>query len=169
MTVESQITLEPAHPEEARALLEIHGAAVHQTASSAYPQAILEQWSRRPITQARVERIRQRWIENPNHRMVVAKHKGQCVGFGFIDKGGELQGVYVHPDYGRRGIGASLLARLEQEAIVLGLSALTADASLNAEAFYSKQGFEVIEHGVHRLASGQEMACVKMRKSLSGL
>jgi len=43
---------------------------------------------------------------------------------------------------------------------------LTLHTSINAEAFYSKQGFEVIEYGTHRLASGQEMACVKMQKTL---
>jgi hypothetical protein len=55
---------------------------------------------------------------------------------------------------------------LEQAAVALGLKHLQADASLNAEGFYRKQGFDVIEPGVHRLGSGQEIACIKMRKPL---
>ena len=77
-----------------------------------------------------------------------------------------LQGLYVHPGFGRCGIGSKILAALEQEAALLGLSYLKADASINAEAFYRKQGFEVIEYGTHQLASGQKMTCVKMRKTL---
>jgi ribosomal protein S18 acetylase RimI-like enzyme len=42
------------------------------------------------------------------------------------------------------------------------------DASLNAESFYRKHGFEIIEYATHQLTSGQEMACVKMWKILSG-
>lgn len=167
--MDSQIKFESPLSSDAKALLEIHAAAVHQTAASAYSPDILDQWARRPITCDRIDRIRQGWIENPENRMVVARCDGRVVGFGFIAKDSELQGLYVHPDYGRRGIGASIFAALEQEAIGLGLSHLKVSASLNAEAFYRKQGFEVIGCGVHRLGSGQEIACVKMRKSLSEL
>lgn len=166
LPMNSQIRIESAQPEDAAALLEIHAAAVHQTAAPYYSEEVIHSWSRLPITSDRIERVKQRWIENPDHRIVVAKQDNQAVGFGMIDKNNELQGLYVHPDFGRCGIGAKILAALEQEAALLGLSYLKADASINAEAFYSKQGFEVIEYGTHRLASGQEMACVKMRKTL---
>ncbi|PSR16989.1 hypothetical protein C8255_14935 [filamentous cyanobacterium CCP3] len=165
--MDSPITIEPAKPKDAQALLEIHAAAVHQTAASSYAQEILDNWARRPITSDRVERVKQRWIGNPDHRIVVAKQGSHVVGFGFIDSDSQLQGLYVHPDYGRRGIGTKLLAALEQAAIAMGLKHLQADASLNAEGFYRKQGFDIIERGVHRLASGQAIACIKMRKLLT--
>lgn len=76
------------------------------------------------------------------------------------------KGLYVHPNSGRQGIGARILAVLEQAAIALGLLYLQIDAAINAEAFYHKQGFEVIEYTTHRLACGQEMACVRMQKTL---
>jgi hypothetical protein len=41
-------------------------------------------------------------------------------------------------------------------------------ASINAEAFYARHGFAVVERGTHRLHSGVEMACVRMRKALAG-
>jgi putative acetyltransferase len=166
LPVDDQIRIESAQPEDAAAILEIHAAAVHQTAAPYYSVEVINSWARLPITSDRIERIKQKWIENSDHRIVVAKQNNQTVGFGFIDKNSELQGLYVHPDYGRCGIGAKILAVLEQEAISLGLSCLQADASINAEAFYSKQGFEVIEPGIHRLASGQEMSCIRMRKTL---
>jgi putative acetyltransferase len=165
--MDSPITIEPAKPADAQALLEIHAAAVHQTAASYYSQEILDNWSRLPITGDRVERVRQRWIEHPDRRVIVARHNGQVIGYGFIHIDGELQSLYVHPDHGRRGIGASILATLEREAIALGLTDLRLNASLNAAAFYRKQGFEVIKPGVHQLASGQEMPCFKMCKALA--
>lgn len=165
--MDSPITIEPAKPEDAQALLEIHAAAVHQTAAPYYSQEILDNWSRLPITGDRIKRARQRWIEHPDRRVIVARHNGHVVGYGFIHTGGELQSLFIHPRYGRRGIGASILATLEGEAIALGLTDLRLNASLNAAAFYQKQGFEVIESGVHQLASGQEMACIKMYKALA--
>jgi putative acetyltransferase len=160
------IRVELAHPEDAAAILEVHSAAVHQTAAAFYSEDIISSWARLPITSDRIERIRQRWIENPEHCIVVAKQNNRIIGFGFIDKNNELQGLYVHPDFGRRGIGGKMLAVLEQVAIPWGLLYLCVDASINAEVFYGQQGFEVIEYGTHQLASGQEMACVKMRKTL---
>lgn len=161
-----QIRLEPAQSEDAAAILEIHAAAVHQTAAPYYSEEVINSWSRLPITSDRIERVKQKWIENPDHRVIVARQNNDTVGFGMLGKHNELQGLYVHPDFGRCGIGAKILAVLEQEAALLGLSYLEADASINAEAFYRKQGFEVIEPGVHRLASGQAMSCIKMRKTL---
>ncbi|NJP08170.1 MAG: GNAT family N-acetyltransferase [Leptolyngbyaceae cyanobacterium RU_5_1] len=166
--MDDQIRIEPARPEDAAAILEIHAAAVHQTAAPYYPEEVINSWARLPITGDQIERFGQRLIENPDHRTVVAKQNNQIVGFGSIDdKNNELQGLYVHPNFGRCGVGAKILAVLEQEALLLGLSYLRLDASLNAEVFYSQQGFEVVEYGVHQLASGQEMACVKMRKTLA--
>lgn len=164
--MDNQIRIESAQPEDAAAILEIHAAAVHSTAAPYYSVEVINSWARLPVTYERIERIRQSWIENPEHRIVIAKWSNQTVGFGFMNKNSELQGVYVHPDFGRSGIGSKILEALEQEALLLGLSYLKLDASINAEAFYRKQGFEVIEHSNHRLASGQEMACVKMQKTL---
>lgn len=161
------VDIEPARPEDAAVILEIHAAAVHQTAAPYYTEEVINSWARLPVTLERIERVKQRWLENPDRRVVVAKKSSQVVGFGFINKNNELQGLFVHPNFGRRGVGAKILAALEQEALLLKLSYLEVDASINAEAFYSKQGFEAVEYGSHQLASGQEMACVKMRKNLA--
>ena len=60
------------------------------------------------------------------------------------------------------------LEQLEQAAVDLSLPQLELEASLNAEAFYRRHGYEVVERALHRLASGHDMASVKMRKSLTG-
>ena len=156
----------PAHPDDAADLLKIHAAAVHQTAAPFYSQAIIHGWSRLSFTPERVDKVRERWIEDPELYTVVARHGDRPVGFGLISNRSELGALYVHPDFGRRGIGGRLIAALEQAALARGLSYLTANASLNAKAFYQKQGFEVLGPATFRLASGLEMACVKIRKDL---
>ena len=162
-----QIRIELAQTQDAAAIVEIHYAAVHQTAKSFYPEDLLNGWSR-PIDSARIERI-QRTIENPDEWLIVAKQNNLIVGFGsIVPKNNELRGLYVHPSFGRRGIGARILTVLECEARYLGLLYLQMNASINAEAFDRKHGFEITKYATHQLASGQEMACVKMRKTLNG-
>jgi putative acetyltransferase len=163
--MELSVRIETGKPDDAAAMVNVHFAAVHQTAASFYPQAIINTWSR-PISDERAERI-QRAIESSEELFLVAKYAGSIVGFGsVVPKNNELRGLYVHPDYGRRGIGALLLSALELMAVEQGASYLHMDASVNAESLYIKQGYQVIERGTHRLSSGQEMSCVKMQKML---
>lgn len=158
------IRIEPAKPEDAAAILEIHAAAVHQTAAPYYPTEVIQSWSRLPMTIERIERF-QRNIASSDEWWFVAKQSEQILGFGCFDANHQVQGLYVHPNCGRRGIGSQIFAVLEQTASSLGMSYFQVDASINAEAFYQKQGFKTIEYATHRLNSGQEMACVKMQKT----
>lgn len=139
---------------------------MHQTAQSFYPEEVINGWSP-PTNNDRINQIKQA-VENPDVWLIVAKQNNLIVGFGSITpKDNKLRALYVHPSFGRRGIGVRLLTALEYEARSLGLSHLQMDASINAELFYRKHGFETIEYATHQLASGQEMACVKMRKTLN--
>jgi putative acetyltransferase len=165
--MDDQIRIELAQAEDAAAIAEIHYAAVHQTARSFYPEEVINNWSH-PVNPERIKRIKGA-VENPDEWMIIARQDNLVFGFGsIVPKGNELRSLYVHPSFGRRGIGARILIALEREARSLELPYLQMDASINAEAFYRKHGFEIVEHATHKLASGQEMACVKMRKVLNG-
>jgi putative acetyltransferase len=160
------VRIEPAAEQDIAAIMEIHYAAVHQTAQSFYPEEVIDAWSP-PVDNERMNRVK-RAIANPDEWLIVAKQNNRIVGFGSIaPKDNQLRALYVHPNFGRSGIGARILTALEHEARSLGLSYLQLDASLNAEPFYRKHGFERIEYATYPLASGQEMACVKMRKTLN--
>jgi putative acetyltransferase len=78
----------------------------------------------------------------------------------------EIEAVYVHPDYGRRGIGAQLLRHAEDAARSRGLRALRLAASLNAVAFYRACGFVAHAEAMYRLNSGISIRCVPMTKTL---
>jgi putative acetyltransferase len=157
--------LRPGTEADAPGISTVHFEAIRGTAAAFYPPEIIDSWSRAP-DEARFEQLR-RSIAGGEAMFVVADDDGDVLGFGsVVPSSHELRAVYVHPRAGRRGIGARILEQLEQLAIARGVPELHLDASLNAEAFYARHGYQVIERGIHRLANGVEMACVKMRKSL---
>jgi putative acetyltransferase len=161
------LEIRPATTADAEAIVDLHFAAVHQTAAAFYPSEVLDRWSRQPDEQ-RYQRIREA-VEKGEELLVVAEDALGVVGFGSIVPGlQELRAVYVHPTVGRTGIGSRILVSLERLAMDRGVSQLQMAASINAEAFYRRAGYEVVERGVHQLGGGHAMACVRMRKCLTG-
>ena len=160
------VHMRPATVADAIAIIDLHFAAVHQTAGSFYPPEVLDNWSSQP-GDTRYEQIR-RAVAKGEELFVIAEDASGVIGFGsIVPTLQELRAVYVHPKAGHRGIGSQILAYLEQLALDQGAVQLQMDASINAEAFYSRAGYDVVERGVHRLRSGHEMACVKMKKRLT--
>jgi putative acetyltransferase len=161
------VEIRPATAADAVAIINLHFAAVHETAAACYPREVLDRWSARP-DERRYQRIRDA-IAKGDELFLVGQDASGVVGFGSIlPSAQELHAVYVHPRVGRRGIGSHILVELEHLALEQGVLRLQMDASVNAEAFYRRAGYEVVERGVHRLGGGVEMACVKMRKYLTG-
>ena len=154
--------------EDARAVLELHAAAVQQLAAGSYSQAILDAWAALPVDDELVTFFR----SNPDEETrIVAERGGRIVGFAALVAGaGELRACYVHPDAARGGVGRGLVRKLEEIARAAGLKKLWLDASLNAEPFYRALGFRSLGRGSHQLHhSGRDipMPCVKMEIGLS--
>jgi putative acetyltransferase len=151
-------------PDDARAFLEVHHAAVREVAAKDYPVEIIDAWAPLPITDCDVGRV----LTNPDDEYrLVAEIEGRVVGIGALGaKNHEVRACYVAPEAGRRGVGSALLREIEREARQRGLKFLEADSSLTAEPFYAAQGYLALERGEHVLHNGERMACVKMRKHL---
>jgi putative acetyltransferase len=162
------IFLRPGVPSDAETLIRLHHMAVHQMASAYYPREVLDVWSPHP-KENRQERLRSE-LKDDRITTVVAEVNAQIAGFGMVvPAGSELRAVYVHPEFGRRGVGSAILGHLEQGAVAKRVLRLDLDASVNSEAFYARHGYEVVERTVHRFQSGHEiheMACVRMSKAL---
>jgi len=159
------IKLKVAEVSDAEDIMNIHFSAVHETAASYYPGMIIQNWAS-PKTPERLKQFIDA-IQGSDEIFVVAKINDRTVGFGSImPKRNELRAVYVHPSFGRQGIGTQILADLERLAVEQGIKVLDMDTSLNAERFYLKNGYVAIESGFHKLRSGHKMPCVKMRKIL---
>jgi putative acetyltransferase len=164
VTPKLSVEVRRAVPADAEAMLRAHHAAVHRTAKAWYSPEILEAWGAKledSYDQLQAE------IADAGRIVLVAEADAHVAGFGMVvPSDRELRAVYVHPDHGRRGVGTAILKELEALAIARGVERLDLVSSLNAEAFYSRHGYEVLERTVHRLRSGHEMACVKMVKNL---
>jgi putative acetyltransferase len=159
------VRIRPAVEGDAVGVSRVLFEAVRQTAAPFYPREVIDRWSPLP-DERRCAQIRSA-IGGTDELCLVADQDGEVVGFGsIVPSSHELRAVYVRPDLGRSGIGGSILRDLERMAMARGLSELHMDASLNAQAFYLRHGYEVVERGVHHMAGGGQMACVKMRKFL---
>ncbi|MFQ6106156.1 MAG: GNAT family N-acetyltransferase [Thermoplasmata archaeon] len=90
---------------------------------------------------------------------LVDKRDGQIVGYCSLTIGtdgetvtGELSGMYVRPDYGRRGIALALLERITEvarEKSIEVIFAWTRQEATAAKALYERAGFEENVHPVY--------------------
>ena len=159
------ITIRTAEFGDARAILEVHRSAVLETAARHYDSNTLNAWAA-SLEDSAIDRMA-KIITTKHELILVAQSDERVVGFGsIVPESHELRAVYVHPRFGRAGIGGRLLTALESLARQRQLSELTMDASLNAEAFYARHGFVLVARGEHALRGGTLMRCVKMRKAL---
>jgi putative acetyltransferase len=166
MTVFSMapISVRAARTQDARAILEAHYSAVHETAARDYPPETLRAWSS-PVTTQRIETYLNQSL--PLETTVVAEVAGAIAGFGsIVESRQELRAVYVAAKFGGRGVGTAILLELERIARTKGCRELRMASSLTAASFYRNRGFTEINRGIHSLRSGGTMACVWMRKSL---
>ncbi len=79
---------------------------------------------------------------------------------------GEVRAVYVHPAFARQGVGTALYADLERAAREHGVASLGLWASLNAVAFYERQGFERVTEHDHEFADSVAATVVEMYREL---
>ena len=158
------ITVRRLHPEETRIFLEVHHAAVRGIAAADYPSEVIEAWAPLPITDQNVERA----LLNPDNELrFAAVSGGEIVGIGAVVlHQRELRACYVAPGAARSGVGSAIVGELERTARAHHLTFLELDSSLAATAFYLRFGYRILERSIHRLGSGQPMACIKMRKDL---
>jgi GNAT superfamily N-acetyltransferase len=76
--------------------------------------------------------------------------------------------VFVHPLFGRSGLGTRLTEHLEVEAAGDGYRALEISATLNATCFFERQGYLEVRRGNWALPSGPRMPIAFMRKVNGG-
>jgi putative acetyltransferase len=153
--------LRAAQSTDAEAIIQVHFAAVRSISSKFYAPEVLDAWSPHPH-EARYEWMRQIIATEV---VVVARTESDIVGFALLlPSTGELRALYVHPTAARQGVGQKLLQRVEAEAEGCGLSRLWLNASLNAEAFYKRQGYKNLSQDALILSGGHQLACVRMEK-----
>ncbi|MEM6987305.1 MAG: GNAT family N-acetyltransferase [Pseudomonadota bacterium] len=132
----------------------------------AYPAAVVNAWSG-PTPDHRRDAFAETIAERAEIIYVCFEHE-QLLGFGSLTPAkAELTAVYVSPNRTRQGVGRLLVDHILTVAADLGLAQLNLDASVNAVPFYASCGFSIVSQGVHTLASGVEMDCVRMARPIS--
>lgn len=83
----------------------------------------------------------ERWVSDPENRVVVADAGGRLLGIGLVRSTGDIHLCYVRPGQVRSGIGRAIVQRLEAEARSWGLRQLQLASTCDARAFYEHLGY----------------------------
>ena len=81
------------------------------------------------------------WLDQPDIRFFVAVAAGRLTGVAMIRTDGHILLNYVLPEARFRGVSKALMARLEAEAVALGLECCTLETSETARRFYRDLGY----------------------------
>ena len=76
----------------------------------------------------------------------------------------KIRAFFVHPEWGRRGIGSRILAACEGAASDAGFRSFELGATLTGERLYSARGYEPIDRIEVPLGNGASLPIIRMSK-----
>jgi GNAT superfamily N-acetyltransferase len=122
--------IRPALPSDYRRLAEIHVLGRYDMSYLPHVHAFtsVEKWMREIVV--------------PSRTALAAEADGGVVAYAWLHEGW-LRGLYVHPSYQRRGIGAQLLSELKKIA-GNGLNLWVFEANEGAIRFYERHGAKTV-------------------------
>ncbi|EHN64404.1 GNAT family N-acetyltransferase [Comamonas testosteroni] len=147
-------------PGDEIALWQVFHDAVHQLAVNHYSQVQLDAWApQQPDWTQWRQRIQ------ALQPFVAVGDNDQAMAYADLQANGYIDHFFVAPQYARQGVGRRLLAHIEQTARQNGLHELSADVSLNAQAFFIHFGFE-LQRQQTPVVHGIALSNARMRKTL---
>lgn len=149
-----------ARPEDAPALARTMRASIRGLARAAYDPRQIAAWSSLPS-------LYHAWAMTAGGETVfVAERAGRILGYASL-RGGEVTALFVRPSAAGRGLGSTLLSRVEREARRRGRARLVLLASRNAAAFYRARGWAGSRTTRVPLPGGGALAAVRLwRRSM---
>lgn len=88
----------------------------------------------------------EQWEKRINtHYFIVAEIDTLIVGFAYLKNGNYIDGLFVHKDYQRQGIGSKLLRILESQAMMNDFGNIKSDVGKTALPFFDNKYYEVIK------------------------
>ena len=148
-------------PDDARATHAAFRAAVTRTAAQDYDPDQIAAWAGPEdvdLGQWNAHRVAA--------HTYVAVIEGEVRGFADFLSGGVLDMLFVHPDFGGRGVAGLLVATIKREALLAGLPTLCTYASRTAKSALEKFGFWVVAARPANLVGGQTVPNYEMRCGL---
>lgn len=135
----TSIALRRATAEDVPALAALYGACAREIGPQVYSAAQVAAWA----SFEHDDEGFARYVLEPE-TWVAVDAAGTLLGFAGADEHGELRSLYVRPGHGRRGLGATLLARLLLRCRERGLTRLQAWVTPFSLPLLQRAGFEVI-------------------------
>ena len=147
-------------PGEERAIRDVYYGSTRNVVATRYTHEQVKRWA--PDTYDHVK-----WVDRlARSKPFVAVQNEQIVGFAEVLDSGEINGVYCHHNFQRRGVGSALMRAVVEHAERVGASHITARVSLTAVDFFLSQGFEIIAE-TNNIVCGSPARQFEMKKSLS--
>jgi putative acetyltransferase len=124
-------------PADAPSVCEIYYRSVHEVASAKYDRDQLDAWA--PRVPDHVS-----WLPRLCEYVtfVADDDAGNTIGWIAMSPTGYVDMLFCLPEATRCGVASELYSNVEQAAIALGLTELTAHASLFAQSFFARHGWE---------------------------
>ena len=158
-----QIYVRRARAADAQHICDINIASIQELCAGEYSPEQLKARCRDKTA----ERCRQK-MSDPGRVMLVAEIPDplglHLAGFA-SSRDDWVVGLYVHPDYGKQGIGAALLEALEEELRARGVVVARLFSTMTAATFYSAHGWKP-DAPTTELVDGVAIACIPMSKKL---
>ena len=154
------VTIRRATQRDRESIWNVHMRAIQEVCKSHYSQKEIEDWS---------EALKPTRYNEPIKRgaFFVAVDDNVIVGFGNLNQdSGEIEAVYVAPEYVRRGVGREILQTLENVARDGGLTRLRLSSSMNAVQFYENAGYRRQKQKRYLLPC-EMVVCLPMTKKLA--
>ena len=149
--------LRRGRPEDADALWVLRTRCVRELCSAAYPPEVIAPWAASPPP------VHYRDLIGQGGCIVAEDDAGIVLGYGIVDReDNEIDGLFVDPDCGGRGIGSVLMHALQ--ALADPARPLVLSASLNAVSFYQAAGFKPLREETYPHPSGLALASVRMQR-----
>ena len=120
-------------------LSRVFQSSIRELASADYTTEQIEVWAGASFNLDKwVKRIREL-------KPFVVEINGTIVAYGDLQLDGYIDHFFVRGTYSRQGIGSLLMRHIIENAIAKGITALTADVSMNAQNFFASFGFVIVE------------------------
>ena len=154
----SAVALRPYLPADAKRCAEIFRLSIEELAADDYDEAQREAWASRADDEAAFG------AKLAGALTLIATIDGAIAGFASL-KGGEIDMLFVDPEFARQGAGRTLVEALSKLAQARGAQRLTAEASDVARPLFERLGFVAQKRNLIGVGD-QWLANTTMTKSL---
>ena len=135
-------------------------SSIRELASADYTNEQIEVWAGASLDS-------ERWVKRIQElKPFVVEIDGAIVAYADLQPDGYIDHFFVRGTYSRQGIGSLLMSHIVENAIAKGITALTADVSMNAQNFFARFAFVIVEQR-SRMMQGIVLPNVLMQCDIS--